>query len=142
MDLLTVVTHELGHALGSEHDDGNDVMAATLQPGVRELPAAQVQVSVSTGPTHPAAHADPQLALATLDAAPLYVSADRSIDWGETTDGVVKAKKGDTPVTAQPAWVGDFVNHLARTNSERNPNLGIRVQVDTASKVSSTLRKG
>ena len=55
---------------------------------------------------------------------------------------VTKPKKGDVPVTAQPAWVGDFVNHLARTNSERNPNLGIRVQVEAASKVSSTLLGG
>ena len=47
-----------------------------------------------------------------------------------------------SPVTAQPAWVGDFVNHLARTNSERNLNLGIRVQVEAASKVSSTLLGG
>jgi hypothetical protein len=38
--------------------------------------------------------------------------------------------------------VGDFVNHLARTNSERNPNLGIRVQVEAASKVSSALLWG
>ena len=70
------------------------------------------------------------------------MSADRSINWGEAGTDVVKLKKGDTPVTAQPAWAGDFVNHLARTNSERNPNLGIRVQVDVASKVSSTLRRG
>jgi len=34
MDLLTVVTHELGHALGFDHDGGNDVMAPTLQAGV------------------------------------------------------------------------------------------------------------
>jgi matrixin len=141
MDLLTVVTHELGHALGFDHDAGNDVMAPTLQAGVRELPAAAVQVSASAGPAQPA-HAEPQLLFGTLDATPIYVSADRNIDWSDPAVDLTKLKKGDAPVTAQPAWVGDFVNHLARTDSERNPNLGIKVQVGTASKVSSTLRGG
>lgn len=36
VDLLTVVTHELGHLLGFEHDDDHDsVMAATLESGTR-----------------------------------------------------------------------------------------------------------
>src|SRR5207245_5646684 len=78
MDLLSVVTHELGHALGFDHDAGNDVMAPTLQAGVRELPAVRVQASALAGPAQSMAHADPQLMFATLDAAPLYVSADRN----------------------------------------------------------------
>ncbi len=37
MDLLSVVTHEIGHVLGFDHGDvgSYDVMAATLEPGVR-----------------------------------------------------------------------------------------------------------
>jgi hypothetical protein len=38
MDLLTVVAHELGHALGLSHHAGNDVMNETLSPGVRRKP--------------------------------------------------------------------------------------------------------
>jgi VCBS repeat-containing protein len=39
VDLLTVVSHELGHLLGFEHsEDVNDVMAANLGLGIRRLP--------------------------------------------------------------------------------------------------------
>jgi hypothetical protein len=40
MDLLTVVTHEIGHLLGFEHNDGYAVMAERLSPGVRLVAAA------------------------------------------------------------------------------------------------------
>ncbi|HET9216329.1 MAG TPA: matrixin family metalloprotease, partial [Terriglobia bacterium] len=38
-DLLTVVIHELGHTLGFDHSEGEDVMHSTLSPGVRALPS-------------------------------------------------------------------------------------------------------
>jgi hypothetical protein len=41
MDLLSVVSHELGHVLGLDDGrDSRDVMGETLAPGVRRLPAA------------------------------------------------------------------------------------------------------
>jgi VCBS repeat-containing protein len=41
MDLLSVLWHEYGHALGLDHSsDSHDLMAATLSPGVRRLPSA------------------------------------------------------------------------------------------------------
>jgi uncharacterized repeat protein (TIGR01451 family) len=41
MDLLTVVTHEVGHVLGlGDHPGGNDIMTTTLDAGMRRLPEA------------------------------------------------------------------------------------------------------
>ncbi|MCX7147911.1 MAG: Ig-like domain-containing protein [Rhodocyclales bacterium] len=42
MDMLSVLLHEYGHALGINHSsDPNDFMGTTLTPGVRRLPSAE-----------------------------------------------------------------------------------------------------
>jgi hypothetical protein len=42
MDMLSVLLHEYGHALGIEHSaEGHDYMSTTLTPGVRRLPSAE-----------------------------------------------------------------------------------------------------
>jgi hypothetical protein len=56
-DLLTVVAHEVGHALGLDHDHHEQVMADTLTVGERRLPGA------STGDPVDAASFDASLLL-------------------------------------------------------------------------------
>ena len=99
MDLLSTVLHEMGNAMGFAEDSGQAVMGSVLDPGVRTLPSGETPVHGS------APRAEPQLLFATLDATPLYASADRSSDWSQQVVDPTKLKKGDTPVRARLAWV-------------------------------------
>jgi hypothetical protein len=49
MDLLTVISHEIGHVLGYTHTEAAngqaELMDATLAAGVRELPTSTTEVS-------------------------------------------------------------------------------------------------
>jgi hypothetical protein len=46
VDLLTVMTHEIGHALGFEHEAGDGVMAEALPLGVRRMPGIDTTVQL------------------------------------------------------------------------------------------------
>ncbi len=74
-DLLTVVTHELGHTLGLSDLGGNsnDLMATTLATGVQRLPSAQdvaavVALQSPAGQAAPVAGPAPALSTVLTDA--------------------------------------------------------------------------
>ena len=69
MDLLTVLMHEMGHALGLDHDQANphDVMSDTLVTGERRLPDAS-DVAQATDPADTADLANPAEAVLPVAA--------------------------------------------------------------------------
>ncbi|MBI3463308.1 MAG: hypothetical protein HY000_09650 [Planctomycetes bacterium] len=68
VDLLTAMTHEVGHLLGFEHSDTDGVMGETLAVSTRRMPV----------PGHPAV--DPAPFDAVLSGEPTYLPADRLLN--------------------------------------------------------------
>src|SRR5439155_639191 len=68
MDLLTVLTHEVGHVLGFRDTAGPGVMAESLTPGQRLL-ATATETGVAVGGTYAVAEAPSSIAAVSQVAA-------------------------------------------------------------------------
>jgi hypothetical protein len=95
MDLLTVVEHELGHALGFEHSAGPGVMEPTLAPGVRLTPGADPSAGATVGNV-----SSPSI-VSNLSAQPLsiVISAPTS---GTAMTGTASAQTTALPTQSSP----------------------------------------
>jgi hypothetical protein len=50
-----------------------------------------------------------------------------TINWDNTIEEVANLSSG--PTAGSPEWLDDFLNHLGKSEAQRNPNAGIRLRV-------------
>jgi predicted Zn-dependent protease len=100
-DFQTVVTHELGHALGLGHSaDSASVMYASLNTGVvnRSLSVADLNVADTDNSAC-------GLHVATPDARPIFVSPPVAPAWGGANGGIGKATRSPADAPGSPWWM-------------------------------------
>jgi hypothetical protein len=125
MDLLTVVTHEIGHVFGFDHDDAGSiaVMDDDLSAGVRYVLAA----SSSAPQARPAVEAQNPFAggMPGFDLGAGYggIGVNAGIDWQADSSGGWKPKlspyASDKPVkSASPNFASFLVNLFNKDRGE------------------------
>jgi len=141
IDLLSVLAHEMGHAIGLGHSSGG-VMDEQLSTGERATPeiwyaaattqapeARSVSLAASVSPSSPlppsmagGAPSSPSVA----DGSP----AAPFIDWSLPPSTQTWRSKAADPFSVD--WRQRFVNHLGATPERMHPNAGLHVQVPVA----------
>lgn len=103
------------HLSGLEHGSP-DVMSETPAAGLHITPQAPSALPFVWAAMENAALAVPSVAVV--------------IDW----EGGSRQTRHKEISSTAPHWYGDFVNHLAQSAAERNPNAGLRVHLPSVSK--------
>ena len=117
MDLLTVVTHELGHQIGLQDIFGagerDELMYGTIAAGERRLPGSDDLAGAGSGPVAGA------FAVAPIDIGTLPAGQTVTIEWRST----INAPGEDRPVhfiVGQTSVVG---NNFSAAQSDSDPGL-------------------
>jgi hypothetical protein len=130
MDLLSVITHEMGHVLGLDHDDVG-VMAEYLSAGQRELPEGAQITPATLG------DAD-AMSWTEMNAVPAWGEVHR-IDWSSTTAREPAQRQLPAQTAKAASWQERFVNQLGATPERANPNASLKVQLPVTAKATVDL---
>jgi hypothetical protein len=135
IDLLSVIAHEMGHAIGLGHVDGG-VMDEDLLAGQRATPDLWWDAAADA--------LQRPLAWGLDEAGPVIAApAAARIDWRVPTAAATapqtQVRSSVAVAAASSNWQERFVNQLGATPERANPNASLKVQLPVAAKATVDL---